>query len=297
MRYAQASAAADAGDWEQAVAGYSMVAEADSAYRDTKARLAQARQQHQLATLLAEAHRLHRTGQWAAVIKVGERLQAIDPDVADPGGLITAARAELAAEQQAAKLAADYHTALRLFDAGRWEEAVEALELVSRLDSAYQDAPALLDRARRELGQVPAALSEEEVRREAEEQDRPRAEEQDRPRAEEQDRPRAEEQAWPEQEARRQAEQRGDTPHPRGTWILICGILGIFITIFAPIAWYQGNKARREVQAPGIHYSNELSIRIGRMLGKIFTIFGIVYLAVLIIGGVGNLVIYMMEGS
>ena len=33
------------------------------------------------------------------------------------------------------------------------------------------------------------------------------------------------------------------------------------------------------------------------MLGKIFTIFGIVYLAVLIIGGVGNLVIYMMEGS
>ena len=213
MRYAQASAAADAGDWEQAVAGYSMVAEADSAYRDTKARLAQARQQHQLATLLAEAHRLHRTGQWAAVIKVGERLQAIDPDVADPGGLITAARAELAAEQQAAKLAADYHTALRLFDAGRWEEAVEALELVSRLDSAYQDAPALLDRARRELGQVPAALSEEEVRREAEEQDRPRAEEQ----------------AWPEQEARRQAEQRGDTPHPRGTWILICGILGIFI--------------------------------------------------------------------
>jgi len=215
MRYAQASAAADAGDWEQAVAGYSMVAEADSAYRDTKARLAQARQQHQLATLLAEAHRLHRTGQWAAVIKVGERLQAIDPDVADPGGLITAARAELAAEQQAAKLAADYHTALRLFDAGRWEEAVEALELVSRLDSAYQDAPALLDRARRELGQVPAALSEEEVRREAEEQDRPRAEEQDRPRAEEQDRPRAEEQAWPEQEARRQAEQRGDTPHPR----------------------------------------------------------------------------------
>ena len=54
--YAQASAAADAEDWEQAVAKYSMVAKADPSYRDTNDRLAEARKQHQqLATLQVEA--------------------------------------------------------------------------------------------------------------------------------------------------------------------------------------------------------------------------------------------------
>jgi hypothetical protein len=105
--YAQASAAADVGDWEQAVAKYSMVAEADPGYRDMNDRLAEARKQHQLATLQAEAQRLHRAGQWAAVIKVGEQLQAIDPAAADPDGLITSARAELAAAQRTAMLAAE----------------------------------------------------------------------------------------------------------------------------------------------------------------------------------------------
>jgi tetratricopeptide (TPR) repeat protein len=181
MHYAQASVAADAGDWEQAVAGYTMVADSDPDYRDTNARLAEARHQQQLASLLAEAHRLHRAGQWAAVIKVGEQLQAIDPAAADPDGLITSAHAELAADQQAAKLAADYHTGLHLFDAGRWEEAIEALERVTRLDSAYQDAPALLNRARRELGQATAAQAEEQDRQ-------------------------------AEEQARRQTEQRGHTP-------------------------------------------------------------------------------------
>src|SRR5687767_13870144 len=36
--------------------------------------------------------------------------------------------------------------------------------------------------------------------------------------------------------------------HPQGTLILIFGILGIFITIFAPIAWYLGNKAKKDIQ-------------------------------------------------
>ena len=129
--YAQASAAADTGNWEQAVAEYTMVANADPDYRDTNARLKEARHQQQLVSLFAEAHRLHGAGQWAAVIKVGEQLQAIDPGATDPDGLMTSARAELAAEQRAAKLDADYHAGLHLLDAGRWEEAVEALERVT----------------------------------------------------------------------------------------------------------------------------------------------------------------------
>jgi tetratricopeptide (TPR) repeat protein len=165
LHYTQASAAADAGDWEQAVAEYSMVADSEPDYRETNARLAKARHQHQLAGWLAEAHRLHRARQWAAVIKVGEQLRAIEPSAADPDGLIASARSELAAEQRAANLAADYHTALRLFDAGRWEEAVGALERVTQLDPTYQNAPALLDRARRELGQ--ASIEQAEAPRQA----------------------------------------------------------------------------------------------------------------------------------
>jgi tetratricopeptide (TPR) repeat protein len=174
--YAHASAAVDARDWQQAVAKYTMIADTDPDYRDTNARLAHARRQYQLASLLAEAHRLHGAGQWAAVIKVGEQLRATDPAAADPDGLMTSARTKLAAEQRAAKLAADYHTGLRLFDAGRWEEAVEALGRITQLDSTYQDAPALLDRARRELRQA-AVLAEEQVRQRAEEQARRQAEE------------------------------------------------------------------------------------------------------------------------
>jgi hypothetical protein len=71
--------------------------------------------------------------------------------------------------------------------------------------------------------------------------------------------------------------------HPQGTMILIFGILGIFITIFAPIAWYLGNKAKGEIQASGIQYFNEQNISIGRMLGKIFTIIAIVSIVLLII--------------
>jgi hypothetical protein len=71
--------------------------------------------------------------------------------------------------------------------------------------------------------------------------------------------------------------------HPQGTLILIFGILGIFITIFAPIAWYLGNKAKSDIRASGFQYSNEQNISIGRMLGKVFTIIAIVSIVLVIL--------------
>ena len=82
---------------------------------------------------------------------MGERLAALDPAAADPDGLMTSARAELALAQQAEHLAADYRTGLRLLEAGKWQEAVETLEQVVELDPGYLDTAALLARARREL--------------------------------------------------------------------------------------------------------------------------------------------------
>jgi hypothetical protein len=68
--------------------------------------------------------------------------------------------------------------------------------------------------------------------------------------------------------------------HPQGTLILIFGIVGIFISLFAAIAWYLGANAMKEIRATGIRYSNESNIDTGRLLGKIVTIIALVGLAI-----------------
>jgi hypothetical protein len=85
--------------------------------------------------------------------------------------------------------------------------------------------------------------------------------------------------------------------HPQGTMILIFGILGIFITIFAPIAWYLGNKAKKDIQMSGVQYSNEQNISIGRMLGKVFTIIAIVSIILVIIFWIVIAVVAVGQGA
>jgi hypothetical protein len=144
--------------------------------------LAHARLRLRVNELQNDIRALAKTGAWAAVLAADTELAGLDPGAGDPDGLTTKARAELAVEQREAALAADYHHGLRLFDAGRWEEAVAAFERVTRLDSTYQDVASLLGRARRELAS--ATLAEEQARREAEERARREAEEQARREAE-----------------------------------------------------------------------------------------------------------------
>jgi hypothetical protein len=71
--------------------------------------------------------------------------------------------------------------------------------------------------------------------------------------------------------------------HPQGTIVFVLGILGIFVGVCAPIAWYLGNKTLREITASGASYSNESQIRTGRMLGKVFTIIWIVFIVLYIV--------------
>ena len=71
--------------------------------------------------------------------------------------------------------------------------------------------------------------------------------------------------------------------HPQGTMIFALGIVGIFVGVCAPIAWYLGNKTLREITASGASYSNLSQIRTGRMLGKVFTIIYIVLIVLYII--------------
>ena len=71
--------------------------------------------------------------------------------------------------------------------------------------------------------------------------------------------------------------------HPQGTMIFVLGIVGIFVGVCAPIAWYLGNKTLREIAGSGASYSNVSQIRTGRMLGKVFTIVYIVFIVLYII--------------
>jgi len=71
--------------------------------------------------------------------------------------------------------------------------------------------------------------------------------------------------------------------HPQGTMVLVLGIIGIFVAICAPIAWYLGNKTKKEIAASGAHYANESQINTGRILGKVFTIIWIIGIVLYIV--------------
>ena len=68
-----------------------------------------------------------------------------------------------------------------------------------------------------------------------------------------------------------------------GVVSLVLGIVGLFVTICAPIAWYMGSKAEKEIAASGQHYSNEQNIKIGKIIGMVLSILAIVGIVLAII--------------
>ena len=94
-KYALACSAADAQDWDRALDGFTMIADIEPGYRDVQERAENARKQRHIARLQDEVRRLHRTRQWASVVKAGQQLYELDPAAADPNGLVTSAQAEL----------------------------------------------------------------------------------------------------------------------------------------------------------------------------------------------------------
>ena len=85
--------------------------------------------------------------------------------------------------------------------------------------------------------------------------------------------------------------------HPQGTTILVLGIVGIFVTICAPIAWYLGAKAKKEIASSGIHYANEQNINIGRILGIVFTVLAIIGIVIGIVAFIIVVVLAAASGA
>jgi uncharacterized membrane protein len=74
--------------------------------------------------------------------------------------------------------------------------------------------------------------------------------------------------------------------HPQGTTVLVLGIVGLVFGLVAPVAWYLGSKAMREIRSSGQVYSNTTSINIGRLLGMIVTIVLLVGMVIVAAGAI-----------
>jgi uncharacterized RDD family membrane protein YckC len=142
--YNQGVAAAELGDWDQAVAAFERVPAAGisdtDAYADTAERLSQARWQLRRHGLIDDVRRLHAAGQWEAAIAAGLELEKFDPATPDPDGLITESREALAEKAFAAR----YATGLQQFDSQDWLAALDTFTGIEHERSGYRDTPALL---------------------------------------------------------------------------------------------------------------------------------------------------------
>jgi hypothetical protein len=75
--------------------------------------------------------------------------------------------------------------------------------------------------------------------------------------------------------------------HPKGTTILVLGILSLIICgiILGPIAWIMGNSAMGEINAsPQVNWTNRGSVNAGRICGIIGTCLSVLIIIVVVAG-------------
>jgi tetratricopeptide (TPR) repeat protein len=141
---ANARQAAEQGRWAEAVEALEHLSADMPDDPDIAQRLKQARTKHEITSLQADLVRMHSARQWSAAIAIGEQLAELDPSLADPDGLVTAAQAELAE----AALADHYRAGLLQLDRGDLVAAAETFAAIEAERPGYRDTAALLARAR-----------------------------------------------------------------------------------------------------------------------------------------------------
>jgi tetratricopeptide (TPR) repeat protein len=174
--YNRAVQEVDAKHWVEAHQLLKQVNEMEPGYRqterlfsETRAELerqeAECQQQEQVAIWYEQALGLARAQQWQQVqAKMGE-IQALDPDFADPEGLAAQAQDEVAKEeheaQRQSELAGLYAEAVRLLNAGQYQQALDKWNEVRARDPRYPDRKKVQAKAKRKLAspeerQIPA---------------------------------------------------------------------------------------------------------------------------------------------
>jgi len=135
----QADRAAAEGRWSDAVVLLENIRSLDPDYPDLSRRLQVATRTRHAGELENDIRTLAGAGQWAAVVAAGQELGAIDPSRADPDQLVTRAKGALA-DSQRRHLSALYNAAGEAENVGRFDQAVQALEEITRLDPANAEA-------------------------------------------------------------------------------------------------------------------------------------------------------------
>ena len=102
--YVQAQQAQEARNWPDALTALETLTSEAGDFKGAAGMLRSAKAQKQLADLYAEARRLSQAKQWQAVVNVFAQIAALQPDHADPDGLLPAAQKEVVELKRQAEL-------------------------------------------------------------------------------------------------------------------------------------------------------------------------------------------------
>ncbi len=84
--------------------------------------------------------------------------------------------------------------------------------------------------------------------------------------------------------------------HPQTTVVLVLGIVGVTVfQLCAPIAWYLGTKAKREIEASNGALGGLGMVNLGRILGIVGTV--IIALSLVIVLVVVGIIVIAAAGS
>jgi hypothetical protein len=120
-----------------------------------------------LEALYTQARRSYSNQEWQTTLDVFEEIHAEDPTYPDPEGLLASARDALEAEERTQRVATLYDQGQRHIRVQEWQQALECIEEVQRLEPGYRDTEELMSRVRLELTAPPTVevpdLSDQEV--------------------------------------------------------------------------------------------------------------------------------------
>ncbi|MDT0484039.1 CHAT domain-containing protein [Streptomyces doebereineriae] len=137
--YVRAAEAEESEDWSAAIDCYEQIMQQDPDYRDTTTRRDFCRDRQRIAHLQEKLRSYASQKKWQATIDVSETLEQLDPDSADPDGLSTEARLEVAHEQYTAYLEDLYLQASEAERSEDWNTAINRYEQIMQQDPNYRD--------------------------------------------------------------------------------------------------------------------------------------------------------------
>ncbi|MFI9155547.1 CHAT domain-containing protein [Streptomyces sp. NPDC053367] len=138
--YDSAYTAEQSENWAAAIDGYEKVLRNSPHYRDALTRRDHCLDRQRIAVLQDELRRVAHTQQWQAVIEISEELRLLDPTTADPDGLTSRARQELAQAAHITQL--DLYTRARAAEKSEdWATAIACYDDLARMSGGeYRDS-------------------------------------------------------------------------------------------------------------------------------------------------------------